>query len=109
MAKPGSSRALVVATGLGVVIGALLMAGLGVVGDGTSDVEIANEVIGAGEVVTWEPEQGEVCMRWGERFQACDSLSEEPPPPVDPPPTPLAGPEERPPLEDRFTGPGARR
>jgi hypothetical protein len=107
MAKLGSPRALVVATGLGVVFGALLVAGLHAVGDGTSDGEIVNEVLGAGEVVTWEAEQGEVCMRWGERFQACDYLSEGPPPPIDPPPTPLALPEERPPPDDRFTSPDA--
>ncbi len=100
------------------MIGVLLVAGLRAVDDGTSDVEIANEVLGAlvrlsalrlapGEVVTWGPEQGEVCMRWGERFLACDSLREEPPTPVDPPPNPLAVPRERPPPEDRFTGPGA--
>ena len=95
MAKLGSARALVTGGLIGILIGALAMAILTGAGDETSDVEIANEVVGAGELVTWEPEQGQICMRWGKRFQACDSVQEEPPQPIglgpdDPPPTPLS-------------------
>lgn len=94
MAKLGSARALVTGGLTGIVIGALVTAILPGAGDETSDVEIANEVVGAGELVTWEPERGQICMRWGKRFQACDSLQEEPPAPIgldpdEPPPTPL--------------------
>ena len=49
----------------------------------------------AGDLTTWESAPGEVCMRWGDRFQACDTISTNPPPaigltPDSPPPQPLS-------------------
>ncbi len=46
------------------VIAALAAKTLERVGPEISDVQIAKEVLNAGELVTWEPRKGEVCMPW---------------------------------------------
>lgn len=97
MAKMQRLSSFVAVGSVGLLLGGLIVSTFGEGGSAVgslSDAEIANEVVQAGELVTWELEPGEVCMRWGRRFQVCDTVSEERPPtiglgPDDPPPTPL--------------------
>lgn len=106
-----------VAVGVGgLLLGGLIVATVGRDGDAVgdpkvlSDADIANEVVQAGELVTWELEPGEICMRWGKRFQVCDAVSNEKPPaiglgPDDLPPTPLGLPGPIAPPDGRTTHP----
>ncbi len=94
-------RQLAFAVVVGVGLGALTVGALGAPGE-RDDAEIANEVMAAGDLTTWESAPGEVCMRWGHRFQACDTISADPPlatglTPDDPPPQPLSLPRDAPP------------
>ncbi len=94
-------RQLAFAVVVGVGLGALTVAALGGLGE-RDDAEIANAVMAAGDLATWNSGPGEVCMRWGDRFQACDTISTNPPlgiglTPDDPPPQPLSLPRDAPP------------
>ncbi len=106
------SGVLVAAAGVaGTLLGGLIVITLGRGGGALADAEIAREVAEAGELITWELEPGIVCMRWGKRFQACDTVRNDPPPPIglgrdEAPPTPLGSPRGRTPPPDRgSTGP----
>ncbi len=101
--RPVRQLALAVVVGIG--LGALTVGALGGLGE-PDDAEIANDVMAAGDLTTWESAPGEVCMRWGDRFQACDKISTNPPPaigltPDSPPPQPLSLPRDPPPPHRR--------
>ena len=60
-------RQLAFAVVVGAGLGALTVGALGGPGE-RDDAEIANEVMAAGDLTTWQSAPGEVCMRWGDRF-----------------------------------------